>query len=653
MRLCPSRFRRPGLDTLDIPANRAGNGRDAPRRACTHQEIPISSFADKTFTAPAQIRNFCIIAHIDHGKSTLADRMLQLTGVVDERSMRAQYLDRMDIERERGITIKAQNVRLPWRVGDTDYVLHLIDTPGHVDFTYEVSRALEACEGAVLLVDAAQGIEAQTLANLYLALDRDLHIIPVLNKIDLPAADPDRYAAEIAHIIGCEPGDVLRVSGKTGDGVADLLDHVVREVPPPQGVADAPLRAMIFDSVYDIYRGVVTYVRVVDGKITPRERIAMMSTGATHELLEVGIVSPEPKASDGLGVGEVGYLITGVKDVRQSKVGDTVTAARHGATEALTGYREPRPMVYSGLYPVDGSDYPVLRDALDRLQLNDAALTYEPETSVALGFGFRCGFLGLLHMEITRERLEREFNLDLISTSPNVVYRVVKEDNTEIVVTNPSDWPEGKVRTVYEPVVKTTIIAPSEFIGTIMELCQSRRGELGGMDYLSPERVELRYTMPLGEIIFDFFDSLKSRTRGYASLDYEEAGEQQAQLVKVDILLQGEAVDAFSAIVHKDGASAYGNKMTTKLKELIPRQQFEVPVQAAIGSKIIARENIRAIRKDVLSKCYGGDITRKRKLLEKQKEGKKRMKTIGRVDVPQEAFVAALSADAAGDKGKK
>lgn len=584
--------------------------------------------------------------------------MLQLTGVVDERSMRAQYLDRMDIERERGITIKAQNVRLPWKVSggqaaEIDYVLHLIDTPGHVDFTYEVSRALEACEGAVLLVDAAQGIEAQTLANLYLALDRDLTIIPVLNKIDLPAADPDRYAGELAHIIGCEPGDVLRVSGKTGEGVADLLDEVVRQVPPPQGKADAPLRAMIFDSVYDIYRGVVTYVRVVDGKITPRERIAMMSTGATHELLEVGIVSPEPKASEGLGVGEVGYLITGVKDVRQSKVGDTVTTARHGAAEALTGYREPKPMVYSGLYPVDGSDYPALRDALDRLQLNDAALTYEPETSVALGFGFRCGFLGLLHMEITRERLEREFDLDLISTSPNVVYRVIKEDNTEIVVTNPSDWPEGKVRTVYEPVVKTTIIAPSEFIGTIMELCQSRRGELGGMDYLSPERVELRYTMPLGEIIFDFFDSLKSRTRGYASLDYEDAGEQEAQLVKVDILLQGEAVDAFSAIVHKDGASAYGNKMTTKLKELIPRQQFEVPVQAAIGSKIIARENIRAIRKDVLSKCYGGDITRKRKLLEKQKEGKKRMKTIGRVDVPQEAFVAALSADAAGDKGKK
>jgi GTP-binding protein LepA len=579
--------------------------------------------------------------------------MLQLTGVVDERSMRAQYLDRMDIERERGITIKAQNVRLPWKVDDTDYVLHLIDTPGHVDFTYEVSRALEACEGAVLLVDAAQGIEAQTLANLYLALDRDLHIIPVLNKIDLPAADPERYAAEIAHIIGCEPSDVLRVSGKTGEGVADLLDHVVREVPPPTGDAEAPTRAMIFDSVYDIYRGVVTYVRVVDGKITPRERIAMMSTGATHELLEVGIVSPEPKPSAGLGVGEVGYLITGVKDVRQSKVGDTVTTAKHGATQALTGYREPKPMVYSGLYPVDGSDYPDLRDALDKLQLNDAALTYEPETSVALGFGYRCGFLGLLHMEITRERLEREFDLDLISTSPNVVYRVEKEDNTEVIVTNPSDWPEGKVRTVYEPVVKTTVIAPSEFIGTIMELCQSRRGELGGMDYLSTERVELRYTMPLGEIIFDFFDSLKSRTRGYASLDYEEAGEQEAALVKVDILLQGEAVDAFSAIVHKDAASAYGNKMTTRLKELIPRQQFEVPVQAAIGSKIIARENIRAIRKDVLSKCYGGDITRKRKLLEKQKEGKKRMKTIGRVDVPQEAFVAALSTDTAGDKARK
>ncbi len=479
----------------------------------------------------------------------------------------------------------------------------------------------------------------------------------MLNKIDLPAADPDRYAAEIAHIIGCEPDDVLRVSGKTGEGVAELLDEVVRlRCPPPTGDADAPARAMIFDSVYDIYRGVVTYVRVVDGKITPRERIKMMSTGATHELLEVGIVSPEPKPTDGLGVGEVGYLITGVKDVRQSKVGDTVTTARHGATEALTGYREPQPMVYSGLYPVDGSDYPDLRDALDKLQLNDAALTYEPETSVALGFGFRCGFLGLLHMEITRERLEREFDLDLISTAPNVVYRVVTERTAPIQGSSSPTRRTGRrarSATVFEPVVKTTIIAPSEFIGTIMELCQSRRGELGGMDYLSPDRVELRYTMPLGEIIFDFFDSLKSRTRGYASLDYEEAGEQEADLVKVDILLQGEAVDAFSAIVHKDSAAAYGNKMTTKLKELIPRQQFEVPIQAAIGSKIIARENIRAIRKDVLAKCYGGDITRKRKLLEKQKEGKKRMKTIGRVEVPQEAFVAALSTDAGGDKPKK
>ncbi len=616
-----------------------------------------ASFADTTFTDPSRIRNFCIIAHIDHGKSTLADRMLQLTGVVEERQMRAQYLDRMDIERERGITIKAQNVRLPWTPGTgehvgEEFVLHLIDTPGHVDFTYEVSRALEACEGAILLVDAAQGIEAQTLANLYLALDKDLEIIPVLNKIDLPAADPERYAAELAHIVGCEPEDVLRVSGKTGVGVTELLDRVIERVPPPVGDAGAPARAMIFDSVYDTYRGVVTYVRVVDGKLTPREKIKMMSTGATHELLEIGIVSPEPKPTQGLGVGEVGYLITGVKDVRQSKVGDTVTSARGGATEPLTGYREPRPMVYSGLYPVDGSDYPVLRDALDKLQLNDAALTYEPETSVALGFGFRCGFLGLLHMEITRERLQREFGLDLISTAPNVVYRVVMEDDTEHTVTNPSFWPEGKVRQVFEPVVKVTIIAPSEFIGAIMELCQSRRGDLGGMDYLSETRVELRYTLPLAEIIFDFFDSLKSRTRGYASLDYEEAGERESQLVKVDILLQGEAVDAFSAIVHRDAAQAYGHKMTTKLRELIPRQQFEVPIQAAIGSKIIARENIRAIRKDVLAKCYGGDISRKRKLLEKQKEGKKRMKTIGRVDVPQEAFVAALSSDAQSDKPK-
>ncbi|MGH3860670.1 translation elongation factor 4 [Actinokineospora sp.] len=612
----------------------------------------MATFADKTFTTPELIRNFCIIAHIDHGKSTLADRMLQITGVVEARDMRAQYLDRMDIERERGITIKAQNVRLPWVVDGTEHVLHMIDTPGHVDFTYEVSRALDACEGAVLLVDAAQGIEAQTLANLYMALDRDLTIIPVLNKIDLPAADPDKYAAEIAHIIGCEPEDVLRVSAKTGFGVGELLDEVVKMVPAPVGNADAPARAMIFDSVYDTYRGVVTYIRVVDGKITPRERIKMMSTGATHELLEVGIISPEPKPSVGLGVGEVGYLITGVKDVRQSRVGDTVTSERKGATEALAGYREPRPMVYSGLYPVDGSDYPDLREALDKLQLNDAALTYEPETSAALGFGFRCGFLGLLHLEITRDRLEREFGLDLISTAPNVVYRVVQDDGTELTVTNPSDWPSGKISEIFEPITKCTIIAPSDYIGAIMELCQSKRGQLGGMDYLSEDRVELRYTMPLGEIIFDFFDNLKSRTRGYASLDYEESGEQASELVKVDILLQGEGVDAFSAIVHKDSAYGYGTRMVTKLRELIPRQQFEVPIQAAIGSRVIARETIRAIRKDVLAKCYGGDISRKRKLLEKQKEGKKRMKMVGRVEVPQEAFVAALSTDDTSAKKK-
>ncbi|RSD10590.1 translation elongation factor 4 [Amycolatopsis eburnea] len=613
----------------------------------------MTTFADTTFTPPELIRNFCIIAHIDHGKSTLADRMLQLTGVVEERAMRAQYLDRMDIERERGITIKAQNVRLPWQVDGQDHVLHMIDTPGHVDFTYEVSRALEACEGAILLVDAAQGIEAQTLANLYLALENNLQIIPVLNKIDLPSADPDKYAGELAHIIGCEPEDVLRVSAKTGMGVGDLLDEVVKQVPAPQGDADAPARAMIFDSVYDTYRGVVTYIRVVDGKITPREKIKMMSTGATHELLEVGIISPEPKPSKGLGVGEVGYLITGVKDVRQSKVGDTVTSERHGAKEALAGYREPKPMVYSGLYPVDGSDYPELREALDKLQLNDAALDYEPETSVALGFGFRCGFLGLLHLEITRDRLEREFGLDLISTAPNVIYRVVLEDRNEVVVTNPSDWPTGlKIAEVHEPVSKVSILAPSEFVGTIMELCQTKRGTLLGMDYLSEDRVELRYNIPLAEIIFDFFDTLKSRTRGYASLDYEEAGEQIADLVKVDILLQGETVDAFSAIVHKDAAYGYGNRMATRLRELIPRQQFEVPIQAAVGSRIIARETIRAIRKDVLAKCYGGDISRKRKLLEKQKEGKKRMKTVGRVEVPQEAFVAALSTEDSG-KNKK
>jgi GTP-binding protein LepA len=606
-------------------------------------------------TDPARIRNFCIIAHIDHGKSTLADRMLQLTGVVDARQMRAQYLDRMDIERERGITIKAQNVRMPWTSRETgvDHVLDMIDTPGHVDFTYEVSRSLAACEGAVLLVDAAQGIEAQTLANLYLALENDLHIIPVLNKIDLPAAQPDVYAAELAKIIGCEPDDVLRVSAKTGEGVEALLDVICRDVPPPVGNADAPARAMIFDSVYDIYRGVITYIRVVDGQFVPRERIKMMSTGATHELLEIGVISPEPKPTDGLGVGEVGYLITGVKDVRQSRVGDTVTDAAKPAKDALGGYRDPRPMVYSGLYPIDGSDYPLLRDALDKLRLNDAALVYEPESSTALGFGFRCGFLGLLHLEIVRERLEREFDLALISTAPNVVYRVFLEDGSEHIVTNPSDWPTGKkIAETREPIVKAMIIAPSDYIGAIMELCQQRRGALTGMDYLSETRVELRYTLPLAEIIFDFFDQLKSRTRGYASLDYEPAGEQAADLVKVDILLQGEPVDAFSAIVHKDKAYGYGTAMAAKLRELIPRQQFEVPIQAAVGSRVIARENIRAIRKDVLAKCYGGDITRKRKLLEKQKEGKRRMKMVGRVEVPQEAFIAALSTGEAGDAKK-
>ncbi len=594
-------------------------------------------------TDPARIRNFCIIAHIDHGKSTLADRMLELTGLVEARQMRAQYLDKMDIERERGITIKAQAVRLPWTADDgKDYVLNLIDTPGHVDFTYEVSRSLAACEGAILLVDAAQGIEAQTLANLYLALENDLQIIPVLNKIDLPAAQPEKYADELATIIGCDPFDVLRVSAKTGEGVSDLLNDVVRLVPAPVGDSAAPPRAMIFDSVYDQYRGVITYVRVVDGRLNVRDRCLMMSTGATHETLEVGVIAPEPTATDSLGVGEVGYVIPGVKEVRQARVGDTITSASKPAAEMLHGYRHPRPMVYSGLYPIDGSDYPVLRDALDKLQLNDAALVYEPESSVALGFGFRCGFLGLLHMEIVRERLEREFDLALISTAPNVVYRVVMEDGTEQSVTNPADWPNGKIDEVYEPVVESMLLLPSDFVGPVMELCQQRRGSLKGMEYLSADRVELKYTLPLAEIIFDFFDQLKSRTRGYASLDYEPAGEQRSDLVKVDILLQGEPVDAFSAIVHKDKAYSYGTAMAQKLRELIPRQQFEVPIQAAIGTRVIARENIRAIRKDVLAKCYGGDVTRKRKLLEKQKEGKRRMKMVGRVEVPQEAFIAAL-----------
>jgi GTP-binding protein LepA len=609
--------------------------------------IPLAKAPQPSQTIPAQIRNFCIIAHIDHGKSTLADRMLGITEVVEQRNMRAQYLDRMDIERERGITIKSQAVRLPWRSGidGQEYILNMIDTPGHVDFTYEVSRSLAACEGAVLLVDCAQGIEAQTLANLYLAMENNLTIIPVLNKIDLPAAQPEKFAEELAKLIGCQPEDCLRVSGKTGAGVEELLDQIVKQIPAPVGDPDAPARALIFDSVYDSYRGVVTYVRVVDGHLSTRDQIQMYSTGVRHEMLEVGVISPEPVPSKGLGVGEVGYLITGVKDVRQSRVGDTVTNYQRPTSHPLSGYKDPRPMVFSGLFPLDGAEYPMLREALDKLQLNDAALVYEPENSAALGFGFRCGFLGLLHMEIVRERLEREAGLALISTAPNVVYKVTDDTGTEIIVTNPSEFPDGKIMKVEEPIVRATVLAPSEFIGAIMELCQQRRGNLLGMDYLSEDRVEIRYTLPLAEIVFDFFDQLKSRTRGYASLDYEPIGEAEGDLAKVDILLQGEKVDAFSAIVHRDKAYTYGVMMTTKLRELIPRQQFEIPIQAAIGSRIIARESIRAIRKDVLAKCYGGDISRKRKLLEKQKEGKKRMKMVGRVEVPQEAFIAALTTD--------
>ena len=609
--------------------------------------IPLAKAPQPSQTNPAQIRNFCIIAHIDHGKSTLADRMLGITEVVEQRNMRAQYLDRMDIERERGITIKSQAVRLPWRSGidGNEYILNMIDTPGHVDFTYEVSRSLAACEGAVLLVDCAQGIEAQTLANLYLAMENNLTIIPVLNKIDLPAAQPEKFAEELAKLIGCQPEDCLRVSGKTGAGVEELLDQIVKQIPAPVGDPDAPARALIFDSVYDSYRGVVTYVRVVDGHLSTRDQIQMFSTGVRHEMLEVGVISPEPVASKGLGVGEVGYLITGVKDVRQSRVGDTVTNYQRPTDKALSGYKDPRPMVFSGLFPLDGAEYPMLREALDKLQLNDAALVFEPENSAALGFGFRCGFLGLLHMEIVRERLEREAGLALISTAPNVVYRVTDDSGKELIVTNPSEFPDGKIMKVEEPIVRATVLAPSEFIGAIMELCQQRRGTLLGMDYLSEDRVEIRYTLPLAEIVFDFFDQLKSRTRGYASLDYEPIGEAEGDLVKVDILLQSEKVDAFSAIVHREKAYSYGVMMTTKLRELIPRQQFEIPIQAAIGSRIIARESIRAIRKDVLAKCYGGDIARKRKLLEKQKEGKKRMKMVGRVEVPQEAFIAALTTD--------
>jgi GTP-binding protein LepA len=601
-----------------------------------------------------RIRNFAIIAHVDHGKSTLADRMLQLTNLVDARSMREQYLDRMDLERERGITIKAQAVRMPYTARDgVGYLLNLVDTPGHVDFSYEVSRAMNACEGAILLVDAAQGMQAQTIANLYVAIDAGLEVIPVLNKIDLPAARPEQIAAEIAALLGGDPEDILRVSAKTGAGVPEVLERVIERVPPPAGDPDAPARGLIFDSVYDSYRGVITYLRVVDGAFTPRMDVRLMATGFHNEIDELGVVSPEPKPIEALGPGEVGYFTAAIKEVDLARVGDTVTDHRRPATEPLPGYREPTPMVFSGLYPVDSDDFPELRDALEKLRLNDASFTFEPETSVALGFGFRCGFLGLLHMEIISERLDREFDIPLVTTAPNVAYEVHLEERLRgpgepdvLAVSNPADLPApNRVARILEPVVDAMILTPSGYVGPVMQLCEARRGRMQKMDYLTEERVELHYRLPLAEIIFDFFDRLKSSTRGYASLDYEPAGMAEAALVKVDILLAGDAVDAFSAIVHRDKAYAYGKAMVSKLRELIPRQMFDVPVQATIGAKVIARETIKAKRKDVTSKCYGGDISRKRKLLEKQKEGKKKMKAIGTVEVPQEAFVAALSVE--------
>ncbi|MDP8957040.1 MAG: translation elongation factor 4 [Actinomycetota bacterium] len=593
------------------------------------------------------IRNFCIVAHIDHGKSTLADRFLELTHAVTERQMRDQYLDRMDLERERGITIKAQAVRLRYTKDGTEYELNLIDTPGHVDFTYEVSRSLAACEGAILLVDAAQGIEAQTLANLHLATEAGLVVVPAVNKIDLPQADPDEVVRELAELTSCRPQDVLRVSAKTGEGVADLLDAVVAKVPGPTGNADhaTPLRALIFDSSYDPYRGVAAYIRIVDGEIRPRARILLMSSRAVSDAEEVGVFAPDATAVQRLAAGEVGYVITGMKEVRQAKVGDTVTQDSNRALEPLPGYQEPKPMVWSGLYPVDGGDYPLLRDALDKLKLSDAALVYEPESSRALGFGFRCGFLGLLHMDIVKERLEREFDLELIATAPNVEF-IVRRGDEGMSVHNPSEMPPpGTYDWVEEPFVLATIVTPSMYLGPVMELCQQRRGDLQNMRYLSPERVEVHYLLPLAEIIFDFFDLLKSRTRGYASLDYDHWGYEKTELVRVDVLLQGEPVDAFSAVVHREKAYPYGKAITARLRDLIPRQMFDVAIQAAIGSRIVARETVRAKRKDVLAKCYGGDVTRKRKLLERQREGKKRMRRVGRVDVPQEAFIAALRVD--------
>ncbi len=585
------------------------------------------------------IRNFSIISHVDHGKSTLSDRILELTGAVDPRLMREQYLDSMDIERERGITIKAQNVRVSWK----GHVLHLIDTPGHVDFGYEVSRSLAACEGAVLLVDASQGIQAQTLANCYQALEHDLEIVAVLNKIDLPAADPERCAAEIEQVLGIPASTILTISAKTGEGVPGLLDAVVDRIPHPSGDPAAPLRALIFDSAYDQYRGVVSSIRVVDGTLTGADRLRFMQARADHDVEEIGVRTPSPEPVDRLGPGEVGYLIAGIKNVGGARSGETVTTAARPASEALAGYRDPQPMVFCGLFPIDGDELPDLRDALEKLRLNDASFTYEPESSQALGFGFRCGFLGLLHMEIVRERLEREFDLSLIATAPSVAYRAFLTDGTEVEVDNPSGLPEAsKLDHVDEPMLQATILTPAEYTGTVMDLCQSRRAEMTRMEYLSPERVELVYTIPLAEVVVDFFDQLKSRTKGYASLDYEPGPYQTANLVKVDVLINHTPVDAFSTIVHRSQAEFYGRRMAEKLRELIPRQLFDVPIQAAIGGRVISRETVKAKRKDVLAKCYGGDITRKRKLLEKQKEGKKRMKNIGRVEIPQEAFVAAL-----------
>ncbi len=590
----------------------------------------------------ANIRNFSIIAHIDHGKSTLSDRILEITGAVQSRDMRAQYLDSMDLERERGITIKAQNVRVPWK----NNWLHLIDTPGHVDFGYEVSRSLAACEGVVLVVDAAQGIEAQTLANCYLALESNLEIVAVLNKIDLPAADPDRYAMEIEKVLGIPAEDILRISAKTGVGVPELLDAVVERIPAPTGDANAPLQALIFDSQYDTYRGVVSSVRVMNGRMTSGSKLLFMQTKASHEVLEIGARMPAPTPVAELGPGEVGYLIAGIKDVGEARSGETVTTFADPATEPLDGYRDPKPMVFCGLFPIDGDDFENLRESLQRLKLNDASITYEPESSGALGFGFRCGFLGLLHMEIVKERLEREFNLALIATAPSVEYMVHKTDGQVLKVDNPADLPlTNYIASIEEPFFRVSIITPKEYTGSLMELCQERRGELIKLEYLSPERVDMQYSMPLAEVVVDFFDQLKSRSQGYASLDYELAGYRPSDLVRVDILLNALPADAFSTIVHREKAYNYGNRMCGKLRELIPRQMFDVPIQAAIGGRIIARETVKAKRKDVLAKCYGGDISRKRKLLEKQKEGKKKMKSIGRVEVPGDVFISALKLD--------